>query len=403
MAATEIEALLKRRLGLDAESIGSSAIARAVQERMEALEMTDTHAYGKRVAACEIELQQLIELVVVPETWFFRDTGAFAMLAQLALREWLPAHPEGVLRLLSLPCSSGEEAYSMAMALLDAGFPAGRFYIDAVDVSTLALARAKNAVYGRNSFRSRDLSFRDRHFKQAKDGYHLAETVRRQVRFQSGNVIDDGLLPGLEIYDAIFCRNLLIYFDRPTQDHVVKVLLRLLKEEGVVFVGPSEAALLANHKFASLKVPLAFAFRKTNALAAEAKKTAALPLPVKPAPDFRPATHSSCRAMPSFRLRPSRSTSTKRCGLPTRGGWLRLKNGARSTCRPTVPRPRPTIFSASSAMQAVNRRRPFSSTGRRSISILIITRRSFTWGFFSTSRATRRLRKCSTTARTGSN
>ncbi len=104
------------------------------------------HAYWERVRGSRAELQALIEAVVVPETWFFRDREAFAALARLAREEWLPSAPQtGCCRLLSLPCSTGEEPYSMAMALLDAGVPADRFRIDAVDISAAALAQAERA------------------------------------------------------------------------------------------------------------------------------------------------------------------------------------------------------------------------------------------------------------------
>ncbi len=215
--------------------------------------------------------------------------------SHFVLKEWLPAHPQGVLRLLSLPCSTGEEAYSIAMALLDAGVPAGRFEVDAVDVSARALERARQAIYGKNSFRARELGFRDRHFKAVAKGHQLNEAVCRQVRFQSGNLTDDSLLPGLEIYDVIFCRNLLIYFDQASQRRAVKVLLRLLKTEGLLFVGPSETALMTGHDFASLKIPLAFAFRKTGDVkhhpqAARARPRArAIPPTSHRAPDPEPA------------------------------------------------------------------------------------------------------------------
>jgi len=299
---SEIESLLKQRLGLDAESIGSSAIARAVQERMAACPTVDITAYEGLLASSEEELLQLIELVVVPETWFFRDTEAFVTLAQYVMKEWLPAHPKGALRLLSLPCSTGEEAYSMAMALLDAGMPPNRFLIEALDISSRALLRAKEAVYGKNSFRSRDLGFRDRYMQATIEGYQMHPAVIRQVHFQSGNLIEDSLLPGPENYDVIFCRNLLIYFDRPTQDLAVKKLWRLLKPNGLAFVGPSETALLTSHHFISLKAPLAFAFRKADAITRKAKTLKTLPCPVKaiapmpPPVQSRPAPRSVPRA-----------------------------------------------------------------------------------------------------------
>jgi chemotaxis protein methyltransferase WspC len=92
--------------------------------------------------------------------------------------------------------------------------------------------------------------------------WQVRDTVRQQVSFVRGNLLDPALLAGRERYDVIFCRNLLIYFDRATQDRAVAGLNRLLAEEGLLFVGPSETGLLLSHGFDSVKVPLAFAFRR---------------------------------------------------------------------------------------------------------------------------------------------
>jgi chemotaxis protein methyltransferase WspC len=273
MALTDFEHLLRASIGLDVGSIGPSSIERAVQERLSACGVRDRHVYWERVRASETELQALIEAVVVPETWFFRDREAFATLASIGHESWLRAPAAGVLRLLSLPSSTGEEPYSMAMALLDAGIPADRFRVDAVDVSAAAIAQAERAVYGRNSFRGQELTFRDRHFEATTLGYRPSDAVRGQVHLRQGNVFAADFLPGLELYDVIFCRNLLIYFDRPTQNRAVGVLQRLLTSNGTLFVAPSETGLLLSHDFVSVKIPLAFAFRKSVAGAREPKST----------------------------------------------------------------------------------------------------------------------------------
>ena len=264
-------------MGLDVASIGSAAIERAVEVRQSICGLKDTGAYWERAHGSEAELQELIEAVVVPETWFFRDPEAFALLARVAQEEWLPARAEGVLSVLSLPSATGEEPYSIAMALVDAGVPAGRFRIHAFDISARVLALAGRAVYGKNSFRGNDLSFRTRHFEATPSGYRLNDNIRQQVDFEQGNLFAADLLPGAEIYDVIFCRNLLIYFDRTTQDRAIHVLERALTSKGVLFVAPSETGLLLSHDFVSTKVPLAFAFRKPGAVTHEPKWKAAIP------------------------------------------------------------------------------------------------------------------------------
>jgi len=296
MIHTEFEHLLKQVIGLDAASIGSSAIERAVEDRQSACKMKDPEAYWQHVHTSATELQELIEAVIVPETWFFRDNGAFAALARMVYEEWLPHHAEGTLQLLSLPCATGEEPYSMAMALLDAGLPANRFHIDAVDVSTRAIAQARRAIYGKNSFRGNDLGFRDRHFESTPHGYRPNDTVRQSVYFQQGNIFDTGFLPGVEIYDVIFCRNVLIYFDRATQGRAIKVLERLLSAKGLLFVAPSETGLLLSHDFVSAKMPMAFAFRKASAVPPKpkpainhrAKHPTSIPWAAPSAPAFKP-------------------------------------------------------------------------------------------------------------------
>ena len=270
MRLAKFEDLLKRTMGMDVASVGSSTIAQAVQARASACGLEDARTYWDLVTASPSELQALTEAVVVTETWFFRDREAFTAMARMALEDWLTANPEGVLRLLSLPCSSGEEPYSMAMALLDAGFPSTRYNIDAIDISARILTHAERATYGRNSFRGAELGFRDRHFEATPHGHRLRNAVRHTVRFQRGNLLAATFLPGADMYDIIFCRNLLIYFDRATQEHAIQVLRRLLTADGMLFAGPSEAGLLLSHGFIPIKMPLAFAFRKPRAVARRA-------------------------------------------------------------------------------------------------------------------------------------
>ena len=262
MVYARVAALLKEKMGLDAESIGVASVARAVRQRLAALGLKDVKVYWEQLISFERELQELIEAIVIPETWFFRDSEAFAALVHVVREEWLPKHAEGTLRILSLPCSTGEEPFSVAMALLDSGLPSSRFHVDAIDISTRAIAWAERGIYGKNSFRGNDLSFRDRYFKAAERGYRLSDAVRPQVQFRHGNLLSAGWLHGADGYDAIFCRNVLIYFDRVTQCRAVEVLGRLLTSSGLLFVGPSEAGLLLDHGFASAGIPLAFAFRR---------------------------------------------------------------------------------------------------------------------------------------------
>jgi chemotaxis protein methyltransferase WspC len=255
-------------------------------------------AYIELARASGPELQQLIEAIVVPETWFGRDPQAFALLSRWAFESWLPDTPQGPLRLLSVPCSTGEEPYSMAMTLLEAGFPAGRLSIDAVDISERSLAMARRAIYGKNSFRGTELEFRGRHFDETAAGWRLRESVQTLVNFQQGNVFAEDFLPGTERYDAIFCRNVLIYFDRATQDRAIGVLRRLMARKAIVCVGPSETGLLLSHGFAPINAPLAFGFQKPERAAPKRNASRAATLarvgpPARPSPEPPPVEPKS--------------------------------------------------------------------------------------------------------------
>src|SRR5579862_4686307 len=122
MAATSFETLLKETMGLDPASVGSSTIDRAVRRRMVRTGLARSEDYWQQLRSSNDELQELIEAVVVGETWFFRDPEAFAALVRLATEDGRPTPSTAVLRVLSVPCSTGEEPYSMVMSLLDGGF-----------------------------------------------------------------------------------------------------------------------------------------------------------------------------------------------------------------------------------------------------------------------------------------
>ena len=256
------EQLLHGLIGLDAESVGQVVIERAVRQRVAALGCASEDAYWLKVQASASEQQALVEAVVVPETWFFRYPESFVALANLARERSAQLAGARPLRILSLPCSTGEEPYSIAMALLDAGLPGDGFRIDAMDISEVNLQRAERAVYGRNSFRGDDLGFRHRHFTETAEGFELRHEVRRKVRLLAGNLLAPGLLAGEAPYDFVFCRNLLIYFDRPTQHAVAAVLQRLMRDDGALFIGPAEASLFSQVGMQALNIPLAFVFRR---------------------------------------------------------------------------------------------------------------------------------------------
>jgi chemotaxis protein methyltransferase WspC len=269
-ADPRFEAWLSRETGIDATSLGAKVLerVRATQDDGETdVEMAggdsiSIDSYWRLLSASPEERQALVEALVVPETWFFRDREAFVALARLA-NERLVREPARALRVLSAPCSTGEEPYSIAMALLDAGIGPERFTIDALDISERAIELAGRAVYGRNSFRGAALEFRERHFSPMEPGWRLDERVRQAVRFTQANLFELAASADAR-YDFIFCRNVLIYFHRDAQDNAIRLLDAQLAYDGAIFVGPAETGLMMRHAMTSARIPLAFAFRRAQ-------------------------------------------------------------------------------------------------------------------------------------------
>jgi chemotaxis protein methyltransferase WspC len=303
-------AFLKDRIGLDVNSVGEAIIERAVRQRCTASSAQDSDSYWLLLQNSVDEQLALIEAVIVPETWFFRYPESFLTLGKLAaarLTELMDARP---LRILSLPCSTGEEPYSIAMALFDAGLAARQFVVDAVDISSWSIDKAKRAIYGKNSFRGEQVAFRDRHFSPEAEGHRVSENVREQISFQLGNVLDPGLLASQPAYDFVFCRNLLIYFDQATQQQVFKLLMRLTREDGVLFIGPAEGNLLTRLGMRSIGVAQSFAFRRVPEqevapASVPLRPAAPLSLPTKAKP-FAPRPFAAARSpMPLSGVAPS--------------------------------------------------------------------------------------------------
>lgn len=210
----------------------------------------------------------LLDLLVIPESWMFRDPAVFQealRFVRARLAPDVPNAPNAPLRILSLPCAGGEEPYSMAMALMDAGIAPQQCRIDAVDLSHASVARALAGRYTRNAFRGADLAFRERHFTYADGHWTVHDDVRAYVRFAQANLFAlDAVSPGAR-YDLVFCRNLLIYFDEAATARAAAVLSALLADDGLLLSGYAEAPALCRHGFAAQGMRHAFALRKEGA------------------------------------------------------------------------------------------------------------------------------------------
>lgn len=272
------QSLLRKSTGLN---LSRTTAERAVQQRMAATGIADHAAYLKNITPDE--LTALTELVVVPESWLFRDPQAFALAAEFAQARL--AAGSRMVRALCIPCANGEEPYSLAMAFCDAGIPLPSFAIDAVDLSPACIERAQAGIYGRNAFRSQDLEFRNRYFEPLGDDcYRINDIVRRRVSFRQGNLLSSDIAPARH-YDIIFCRNLLIYFDKPTTAAAIPRLSFMLADDGILLAGYAEVPSITQHGFSPVPYRQAFALRKE--LAPQA------PVPAPPPKAARPARRAA--------------------------------------------------------------------------------------------------------------
>ena len=225
---------------------------------------------GNTCSASEIELQELIEAVVVPETWFFRDREAFGALTRTRpcgveqpAGRTDPARVESAVRDRrgAVLHSHGSARYRMSQRAV---FRSTR------SISASASSPTPNeACTERTPFVALISGFAIVTSRAPGQSYQLSDAVRQHVHFRQANLFASGAFPEAHSYDFIFCRNVLIYFDRAGQKLAVRLLGRLLTPGGTIFVGPSESALLLDLGYTSAKIPLAFAFRRATGAAQE--------------------------------------------------------------------------------------------------------------------------------------
>jgi chemotaxis protein methyltransferase CheR len=196
----------------------------------------------------EEELLQLLDVLTINETSFFRNQPQFEVLEQVALPELIRLKSESrdhSLRIWSAGCSSGEEPYSIAISVIEqlATRSSWDVRIYASDLSLSALEKATAGIYPESKLQDMDRRRRRRFFDPCSDGYRVKDELRRLVIYDFHNLKHEN---GLGDLDIVFCRNVLIYFDPEEQKKVVGKLNRALRPGGYLFLGHSESLQGAN-------------------------------------------------------------------------------------------------------------------------------------------------------------
>lgn len=250
--------MLKSGIGLDASTIGERTVEKILTQRMMICKIDSIDEYYQLLCRDPDEVNELLEFAVIPETWFFRDTRPFEVMFR-QMQSALINNRQRQFNILSIPCSTGEEPFSIAMHLIDNGLPEQCFNIDAVDISNRALDYAAQGTYGKNSFRGNGYQpYQHKYFHQQGELFKLDELIHKKVNFSRLNILH-GDEYRREKYDFILCRNLLIYFDVATKHTAFVNLAKLLKKTGLLFIGHSEFGAVPRDIFKNMGSDYAFA------------------------------------------------------------------------------------------------------------------------------------------------
>jgi chemotaxis protein methyltransferase CheR len=246
---TRLCSLIYEQAGIRLGAEKKTMLEVRIKKRLKALELSSyaqycDYLFGRQ--GLKEELVPLIDVVTTNKTDFFREPKHFNLLVERALPE-LTSRDEGGRPALiwSAGCSTGEEPYTLAIVLSEYGLthPGFRFRILATDISTRVLAKAEMGVYSSDVVSPVPPALKRKYIMVSRDpGFDRVRVVpelRRLIEFRRLNFMDADYRMS-EKADAIFCRNVIIYFDRPTQEKVLQKLSKYLAPRGYLFVGHSE-------------------------------------------------------------------------------------------------------------------------------------------------------------------
>lgn len=240
-------------LGSDKRELVSARLAK----RLRAVQLPSVSDYCEllRSPRGHDELGNLIDAISTNHTYFFREEGHFSAMEELILPELLKRRPKAnwpQLRIWSAACSSGEEPYSIAIQLSEffRRDPVWPWQIEATDISGRILDRARQAIYPTEAVSRIHPSLVKTYFETGygpqQGNYRVRASLRQRVNFSRLNLLE-GTPPFTQPFHVIFCRNVMIYFDRPTQEELITRLCRLLLPGGYLLVGHSESLTNISH------------------------------------------------------------------------------------------------------------------------------------------------------------
>lgn len=267
-AFERLRTLLAARAGLVFDDSRRDSLSYAVADRMKNSGSASLDAY---LAAVEQprspEVQALLDDVTIPETYFFRNAPQFSALRKYVVPELIKhaAQTGHRIRVWSAGCSTGEEAYSIAILLREL-LPPGGWDVKVIgtDISTKSIAAARAGRYGARSLGPVDDKMRERWFTRLGDGYAVKDEIKELVEFRHHNLVSEPApLPEQQV-DLTLCRNVTIYFNRDTTRELMKRLYGALREGGYLFLGHSETLWQISDDFRLVSLGEAFVYRRDS-------------------------------------------------------------------------------------------------------------------------------------------
>lgn len=260
---------ITRHSGIDIGREKFDSLRITLHSRANILELDDYEEYFRLIQVDEEEFKELISLVAVNETYFFRYPEQFDVLKTLVIPEIIKRKNEKGerhLRIWSAGCSTGGEAYSIAISLLESIPDRDTWEISIIgtDVSEKALASAREGIYGKNSFRITSDYYKEKYFRKVSfDKWEIKPFVKKLVTFYFHNLIKEPYPSVLmQMWDIIFCRNVTIYFKPESTARVIRNFYESLVPGGYFFTGHSETLYHINPGFRLRRIGDVFIFQK---------------------------------------------------------------------------------------------------------------------------------------------
>ena len=256
-----------RKTGIQFEPTKRYFVDKRLLERMVETGNASFRSYFTmlRFQASGEELQTLTNLMTVNETYFFREEYQFKCLVNSLLPDLVSRKKDdGPLRIWVLPSSSGEEAYSIAICLLErwAGINHYDVEIVASDIDTRILNHARKGLYSPRSVGQLPLSYRQKYFTQVGEDFQICDDLRGAVEYTRVNLSDRGDTRDYCNFDVVFCRNLLIYFDDVSRKAAAETFYDALKPGGFICLGHSESMSRISSLYKVRKFPEAIVYQK---------------------------------------------------------------------------------------------------------------------------------------------